>query len=251
MSIKSGTRRRIRSVGSARLCLHNTPTCSVNFYYKNFHFQAPLRRLAGPAFWESDISNSICTVFFGHWGEEDKQTKMVVVPLTSCVINGQIKWRLVSERRSESGNKGGNFSQKTPSIHKGGESHKGEKSHKCNNCSYSTSLEHNLRTHMRRHNSEKLSKCDQCNYEWNQKVILQIHVRNVHNDLWYRCDNCDYKASQKSNLKTHTQIKHEGMMYYGCDQCSFRARKKQKLDEHMQKNVHTKIKHNGIQMWPM
>ena len=44
---------------------------------------------------------------------------MVVVPLTSCVVIGQIKWRLMSERSSESGNKGGNFSQKAPSIHKG------------------------------------------------------------------------------------------------------------------------------------
>ena len=149
---------------------------------------------------------------------------MVVVPLTSCVVNGQTKWRLMSERRSESGNRGGNFSQKAPSIHKE------EKTHKCNNCSYSTSLEHNLRTHMRRHNSDKLLKCDQCSYAGNQKVILQIHVRNVHNDLWYRCDNCDYKASQKSNLKTHTQIKHEGMIYYRCDHCSFRACKKQNLD---------------------
>ena len=85
----------------------------------------------------SDLSKSICTVFFGHWGEKDITTEMVVVPLTSCVVDGQTRWRLMSERRSESGNRGGNFSQMAPSIHKE-KSHKGEKSHKCKNCTFST-----------------------------------------------------------------------------------------------------------------
>ena len=148
---------------------------------------------------------------------------MVVVPLTSCVVDGQTKWTLMSEMMTRNNR---------------GMSHKAEKSHKCNICSYSTSLWHNLQTHMRRHISEKLFKCDQCSYAGNQRGILDIHVRSVHNDLWYKCEVCDFKASQKCNLKTHIQLKHEGMMYYKCDQCSYKACKKQKLDKHMQESVH-------------
>ena len=161
---------------------------------------------------------------------------MVVVPLTSFVLNGQTKWRLISERRSEK--QVVSSSQTSPSILKVEKSNKGGKLHKCNTCSFSTSFENNLKTHVRRHNPEKLFKCDQCSYEANQKGILQIHVRNVHYDLWYRCDKCEYKASQKSNLKRHTQIEHEGMMYFRCDRCSFKAWNSQKLEKHMQDNVH-------------
>ena len=81
---------------------------------------------------------------------------MVVVPLTSYVVDGETKWVLASERKTV--NTGGRSS--FMSKRKGTE-HGREKSHKCNNCNFSTHVGTNLRIHMRRHNSEKLFKCEQ------------------------------------------------------------------------------------------
>ena len=90
-------------------------------------------------------TNAINDSLIGRWGGRRAE---MVVPLTSCVADGQTKCTAMSERKT-----GNNKDLKSP---------KGEKSHKCNNCNFATSLAGNLRTHMRRHNSEKLFKCDQC-----------------------------------------------------------------------------------------
>ena len=106
-----------------------------------------------------------------------RKTDMVVIPLTSCVVNGRTKWTLMSERKT--GNNGESkigYNRENKTVNNGEKKYGNnrKKSHKCNNCSFSTFFGANLRLHMRRHNSEKLFKCDQCSYGGNQKVTSTI-----------------------------------------------------------------------------
>ena len=191
--------------------------------------------------------------------------EMVVVPLSSILVDGKMKWVLSSERgrfeskgyrsrESQTGNKvessqtsnaymygGENKSNSSSYIAPKKHGANSKKSHTCNICSNSLANSDSLRIHMRRHNPEKLFKCDKCSYGGNQKGILEMHVRSVHDGKFYHCDDCDFKTSQKSNLKTHTKYVHEGIIYR-CDQCSFIGKSKHSLEKHKEGNIH---KHGG------
>ena len=82
--------------------------------------------------------------------------------------------------------------------------------YKCEECSYTTKSNKNMKSHTGKHKNRLKSTfvCDQCSYTSKQKGHLDIHVRSKHKGEVLKCDICNYSATQLSNLKRHRLAKH-------------------------------------------
>merc|ERR1719500_2366097 len=76
--------------------------------------------------------------------------------------------------------------------------------YKCEECSYTTKSNKNMKSHTGKHKNRLKSTfvCDQCSYTSKQKGHLDIHVRSKHKGEVLKCDICNYSATQLSSGTT-------------------------------------------------
>ena len=109
----------------------------------------------------------------------------------------------------------------------------------CQQCSYSTTYEKNLKTHINR-SHDKSFLCDKCPYKTGDKALLRSHTDNVHDIEKHLCDKCDFITTSKDRLKFHEEKEHLGIRYK-CNLCDYKATSLQNLKPHML-SVHEKLR---------
>jgi len=109
----------------------------------------------------------------------------------------------------------------------------------CQQCSYSTTFEGNLKTHIRRSHDDSYL-CDQCSYKTGDKGRLRYHVDNVHDIEKHLCDKCEFITTNKRRLEFHEEKVHLGIRYQ-CNLCDYKATKNQNLKAHTL-SVHEKLR---------
>ena len=132
-----------------------------------------------------------------------------------------------------------------------------ESKYSCDECEYSTSIQANLTTHMKRKQIKVLMyPCDYCKFSPLMLTQLKNHIRkkheipcdqcaliaktskemNIHSKRYHwntntletlpkkthSCNKCEYSATTARSLKHHIESKHERVRY-PCNKCEYAA----------------------------
>ena len=91
--------------------------------------------------------------------------------------------------------------------------HSKTKNIKCDKCKYDTSVQINLKTHMKYQHDTIEMKCNLCSFSGN-RIMLCHHKKNSHGDL-RQCTECDYKTRGTANMSNRQRVKHQGISFVG------------------------------------
>ena len=61
--------------------------------------------------------------------------------------------------------------------------------------------------------------CDQCSYQTSYNDNLKRHVQAKHQEYQYQCQECEYKSGTQGTMKLHVEAKHQGISFV-CHQCN-------------------------------
>ena len=80
--------------------------------------------------------------------------------------------------------------------------HSGSKPFACDQCEYSNTRRHHLKTHKLTHRGKKPFVCDQCEYSSTQAQALKRHKLKHSGDRPHACNQCNYSSTTAQALKT-------------------------------------------------
>ena len=106
--------------------------------------------------------------------------------------------------------------------------HSGDKPFACDQCEYSNTRRHHLKTHKLTHSGKKPFVCDQCEYSSTQALALKRHKLKHSGDRPHACNQCNHSSTTAQALKTHKMI-HNDENPFACDQCEYSSRQASKL----------------------
>ena len=105
----------------------------------------------------------------------------------------------------------------------------------CNFCDKELTSLNGMKSHIKKAHKGFKGKCKYCDYEAAEASISR-HVKTVHKQIRFYCDICDYQATRQSHLKSHTDSVHLRLTFK-CEKCNSTFTHKDRLRRH------TKIKH--------
>ncbi|KAG5668144.1 hypothetical protein PVAND_016096 [Polypedilum vanderplanki] len=112
------------------------------------------------------------------------------------------------------------------------------KKFQCDNCNYSTTTKHSLKSHMKVHIDKaerRVHNCDKCSFVSVCQQSLKRHLEYEHSGISYECI-CGKKFNQKGTLQTHIKCVHDKKRDFVCE-CGKQYFKKRDLEDHI-KLVH-------------
>ena len=85
----------------------------------------------------------------------------------------------------------------------------------CNECEYGTSMDKELRLHIKKVHNKRRFPCKFCNYIATQGGNLKKHVQAVHEKITHACNFCNFKTRHAAALRRHKESQHIVQMVLG------------------------------------
>ena len=82
------------------------------------------------------------------------------------------------------------------------------KRYPCEQCHFSATFVHGLKTHIKMVHEGIKFPCDLCDYKGSRQDDVRKHKKNIHDKIRIPCDYCDLTYSTECALRTHKKTKH-------------------------------------------
>jgi len=112
--------------------------------------------------------------------------------------------------------------------------HTGLTPYSCDKCDKKFAHMYDLKAHALVHGEKKWA-CDQCSFVTHRECNLKDHMLTHTDGPRYGCTECAYVCKQKQSLTTHMST-HTGVYRHYCDYCSYKTSNKSLFDQHMTKH---------------
>ena len=102
----------------------------------------------------------------------------------------------------------------------------------CEKCEFITTMDEDLKKHVKEKHSDKKLDCSECNLEFESENELKSHIAEQHKHSAYTCHKCNFTTMKEEVLKEHGNAEHENKKL-SCKDCDYVSEKKEELMKHI------------------